>query len=142
MTPSARGSSKDHEAIQNRAHEFAAAWNRHDARAMAAAFAEDGDLIDPFGRVCKSRSEVENLLRQQHAGPLKDSRYTQTIEGIRMLSPDLAICDTSAEVAGAKDPSGKPTTLKAHVTMVLKKNGDSWQVVASRPAVPLPAPGH
>jgi len=41
---------------------FAAAWNKHDAKAMAATWAKDGDLVNPFGRVAKGRAEVEGTV--------------------------------------------------------------------------------
>ena len=47
--------------IKARADEFAAAWNKHDTKAMADMWSTDGDLINPYGRVAKGRAEVEKL---------------------------------------------------------------------------------
>ena len=46
---------------------FVAAWNKHDTKALAAGWAPDGDLINPFGRWAKGRAEVEKLLGEQAA---------------------------------------------------------------------------
>ena len=45
----------DTAAIHARTQEFLAAWNRHDAKEMAAVWAPDGDLVNPFGRAAKGR---------------------------------------------------------------------------------------
>lgn len=137
MTPKAHPTSKDEESIQTRTQEFATAWNRHDVHAMSEIFAEDGDLINPFGKVAKSRAEVERLIGEEHAGPLKSSRISIKPENVRVLSSEIAIADSAYEITGARDPSGKEVNIRGHLTQVLKKQAGRWAVVSARPMVPL-----
>lgn len=138
MTPAAKGSSRDEQEIQNRIEEFVTAWNKHDPRAMSVVYAEDGDLINPFGRVAKSRADIEVMLREEHAAGLKDSRFSLKSEGMRFLTSDIAVTDHAFEVTGARDPSGKELNLSGHLTQVHKRHDNKWEVAASRPMIPVP----
>ena len=140
MTPAAKGSSREKEAIQNQIDAFVTAWNSHDSHAMSMIYAEDADLINPFGRIAKSRTEIETLFRDEHTGSLKDSYVSLMFEGLRLLTPEIAVSDHSFEVSGARDRSGKEATLRGHLTLAFKKNGDTWQIVACRPMIPAPNP--
>jgi uncharacterized protein (TIGR02246 family) len=140
MTPAAKGSSREKEAIHNQIDMFVTAWNDHDLWAMSMVYAEDADLINPFGRIAKSRTAIETLLREEHAGPLKDSCISLMFEGLRLLTPDVAISDHSFEVSGVRDQSGKKMILRGHLTLVFKKHGDTWQIAACRPMIPAANP--
>lgn len=132
--------SKEDQAIRSRFDEFVTAWNQHDPRTMSSLFAEDADLINPFGRAAKSRQEIEQMFRDEHSGPLKQSRMSLRFENVRFLAPDVAITNHAYELAGARDPSGKEITMHGHLTEVLKKNGGDWFFAAARPVVPLTLP--
>lgn len=140
MTPKAKLSPRDEESIQHRNQEFAAAWNRHDTHAMSVIFAEDGDLINPFGQQAQSRAEIEKLVTGEHAGPLKTSQLSMKQERVRLLAPDVAVVDSSYAITGAKSPSGKEVSIQGHLTQVFRKQGETWSVVAARPMVPAPRP--
>jgi len=142
MSAAPKISSKEEEAIHIRFDEFVSAWNTHNARAMSMAFSEDADVINPFGRVAKGRPEIERLFKDEHSGPLKDSRMTLRPENIRLLSPEIAITDHAFEITGVRDQNGKDApTMRGHLTEVLKKSGEIWLVVAGRPIVPIPTTG-
>ena len=140
MSPTAKTSTRDEEAIRSRTNEFVAAWNQHNPQAMAKVYQDGADMINPFGRVAKSRSEIEKLFKEEHAGSLKESRMALTPEGLRTLTPDVAVADYSFEVTGARDRSGKEISLRGHLTLVLQKQADQWLVAAARPMIPLPDP--
>jgi len=136
MTPAARGNSREKEAVHNQIDIFVRAWNNHDLWAMSMVYAEDADLIYPFGRAAKSRTEIETLFRDEHTGPFKDSCISLMFEGLRLLTPDVAVSDHSFEVSGVRDRSGKKTILRGHLTLVFTKHGDTWQIAACRPMIP------
>jgi uncharacterized protein (TIGR02246 family) len=136
-TATTKASTKDVQAIHGRIEEFVNAWNTHNPRAMSMVYADDADLINPAGRVAKSRAEIERLFTDEHAGLFKESRMAFKAEEIRLLSPDIAIIDEDFEVTGMRDPSGKEMTLRGHLTQALKKEGDTWWVVTSRPMTPM-----
>jgi len=124
------------EAIRQQVDEFVKAWNKHDAKALALLYADDADVINPNGRVARSRKEIETLFRDEHASVFKDSRMALRPAGIRLLSPDIAVGDYEFEVTGARDMAGRPTTLQGHLTDVFKRQGNSWMVAVSRPMIP------
>jgi len=84
----AKISSREEEAIRKQIDEFVAAWNRHNPQAMSMVFAEDADLINPFGRIAKSRIEIEKLFKEEHAGTLKNSHRELKFKGLRFLTQD------------------------------------------------------
>lgn len=140
MSPKALGTPKDEQAIRDTAAQFIAAWNRNDGRALAACFASDGDLINSAGRICRGRREVEKLALEGHAGPLKGSHMTMPQKHLRFLKPDLAIAEYDFEVSHVRGADGKESIMKGLTTVVLRKDGDSWLIVAARPMIPLPVP--
>jgi len=83
------------------------AWNRHDAQAYAANFAEDVDFTNVFGIPVHGRAAIE----RSHAAILRtmfrDSRLTVAATTVRFLRPDLAAVDVRWRMTGARDPEGK-----------------------------------
>src|SRR6202163_3356841 len=110
----AKISSREEESIRKQIDEFVAAWNRHNPQAMSMVYAEDADLINPFGRVAKSRTEIEKLFKEEHAGTLKNSHLALKSSGLRFLSPDAAVSDHTFEVTGAQDQAGKEMSMRGH----------------------------
>src|SRR5688572_16746766 len=86
----------DDQAIKDRVDQFQAAWNKHDAKAMAAIWAEDGDLINPFGATAQDRAEVEKVFNHEHAHAFKGSTYTTSAVTVRSVAPDVAVADIKA----------------------------------------------
>jgi len=139
-TATLTANSRESDALRTRFDEFVAAWNRHDTGTLTSFFAEDGDLINPFGKTAKSHPEIEQQFRDEHGGPLKKSRISLKFENCRFVAAEVAITDHAYEIAGVRDPTGKEMTMKGHLTEVWKKIGGNWLVAAARPAVPLPMP--
>jgi uncharacterized protein (TIGR02246 family) len=137
---SAQKAGKDEETVRQMQADFAAAWNKHDAKAMAALWAEDGDVINPAGKVAKGRADVEKLMAEEHATFAKGTTFTNNVTGVRFLKPDVALLDASYEIAGVMGPGGKAGSMKGLYTVVLVKKGGKWWVSSARPMVPLPEP--
>lgn len=121
-------------AVQYLASTFAAAWNRHDPKALADLFVEDGDLINPAGRVANGRAEIEALIRDEHSTYFKDSRMNQTVDRVRVLTPDLVIATNRCEVTGT------PMAHNVIATFVLRNERGTWRIVTARPMVPAQRP--
>ena len=64
--------SDDAEAIRRIEQMWDAAWNRHDAKALAALLSEDVDFVNVTGAWFKGRSEFEERMRQTHEGAFKN----------------------------------------------------------------------
>lgn len=122
---------------------FAAAWNKHDAKAMAATWAKDGDLINPFGRVAKGRAEIETMIQDEHSKAMKQSTYSPGTISIRFIEPEIAFVETDVEISGITGADGSTAPpLKVHVNRVVQKKDGKWWTVTARPVIypPHPAP--
>ena len=129
-------------ALHARAAEFKAAWDRNDAKAIAALWAPDGDLINPFGRVAKGRAEVEKLFQDEQTTIMKGTKFVFVSESAHEIAPDVALADWDIEVTGMKGPDGAAMPpLKHHVTVVWVKHDGQWWAAAARPVVYQPQPG-
>ncbi len=119
---------KDEAAIRALNEKFAAAWNKADGAAMAATYAEDGCLIDPFGVEARGRQAVQSLLTQTVTTFLKGSTTRVTIDYIRFLTPDMAFVDATQFINGAMSPEGEPLPeSQLHLVLnVVKKDGQWW----------------
>jgi uncharacterized protein (TIGR02246 family) len=133
--------SEDEAAIRQACANFAASWNKHDAKAMAATWAEEGDLINPFGAGAKGRAGIEKFFVEEHATVMRGTTYTAVEIKVRMLSPTIATTDWTSEITGMKDPSGAAQpAFKHHVFVIHEKKNGQWSVVSARAFSFLPAP--
>ena len=120
---------------------FAAAWNRHDTKAMAASWAKDGDLINPAGRVAKGRVEIEKLLQDEHATAFKTSTYTPGTLSIRFIERDLAVAESDTEISGITNPDGSSApVMKVHILRLVQKKDGVWSTLTARPVMYPVAP--
>lgn len=121
---------------------FAAAWNKHDAKAMAATWAKDGDLINPFGRVAKGRDEIETLIQDEHSKAMKQSTYSPGAMSVRFIEPDIAFVEQDVEISGITGSDGSAAPLmKVHINRVVQKKDGKWLTVTARPVIYPPHPG-
>jgi uncharacterized protein (TIGR02246 family) len=138
----ALGGGDETAAIRKSSADFAAAWNKHDPKAIAAFWATDGDLIDPDGKASVGRAEVEKYFTAEHTGNggLAHCTLETKKDSVRMLAADIALEDWDVILTGLK-PEGAPAPLPAQfhrVVVIKKKVGDTWQIEAARPGVPQP----
>lgn len=120
---------------------FAAAWNHHDAAAMAATWAQDGDLINPFGRVAKGRVAIQTMLTDEHSKVFRSSTYTPGQLSIRFIDPDVAVAESETAISGALNPDGTPApTMNVHIIRVIEKRDGKWLTVTARPVIYPAAP--
>jgi len=136
------GNRAGEDAIRRLSADFAAAWAKDDAKAMAALWAPDGDLINPWLRVAKGRVEIEKLFQDEHSAAMKGTTYGIKFDGVRFLGPDTAIAEWDSTISGMKGPDGSAMPpLPHHVTMVLQQKEGKWWIVAGRPMIAPPPPG-
>ena len=141
------GPDEDAAGIRSICGSFVIAWNAHDAKAMAAGFAEDGDMVGPDGVVTTGRAEIEKAFAAAHGaqGPMRESSLDVVKEPLRFVTSDVAVSDAVVHLTGAYGPDGtKAGQMTLLVTNVWKKSGGSWGIFANRvtvkPTEPAPAP--
>ncbi len=122
------------QAIRERVNEFTAAWNKHDAPALAAMWTKDGDLIDSAGRVARGQEQVRQMLEEKHATTMKDSTFSLlSIEKIRFLKSDIAVVDWRDVISGMRAQKGELLLpQKQMVTVVMALKQGKWMFAAIR----------
>jgi len=141
VTPAFAGNTDDAEILK--VHEdFAANWNKHDYKAMAAMFADDADLINPLGRMASGKTEIEKLYKDEQTTAFKASHFRSDCKaGVRKLKPDVATVTCSFEVTGGTLPDGNAMpTLKGLYTATMVKTTGTWRVIVGRPMIPFAPP--
>jgi len=117
------------------------AFNKGDAKAAAALFAEDSDVISPFGVPGKGRAGAEKVIAGDLAGALKGSTNTFTAEDVRQLAPNVLLVDATHESQNMTGPDGKKMTGKLHLVLVMVRGKDKKLTIgAARPYMFLPPP--
>lgn len=120
---------------------LADAFNKGDAKAAAALFTEDADVISPFGVPGKGRAGAEKVIGADMAGPMKGSTNTFTAETVREIAPNVYLVDATHESQGMTGPDGKKMTGKLHLTLVMVRGKDKKLMVsAARPYMFMPPP--
>lgn len=119
----------DEKAIRAAAASFAQAFNAGDAKALAAHWRPDGDLVDDSGRSFQGRDAIEREYKAffaEHPGATLEVE----VDTIRTAGPNLAIEDGNARVRS--EPNG-PSTLGRY-TAVHLKDGGKWLMTSVREA--------
>ncbi len=119
-------------------------WNRRDARAYAALFTEDCDVINVVGWWWKGRDEVERKLTEAFRFVFRDSRLTITEVETRFLRSDVAVAHARWTMTGARTPPGIPEPREGIQTLVFTRQSGRWLMAAfqntnSVPERPFPA---
>jgi len=133
LTFTVRGQSKveaDEQAIVALMDRFMDAWNRHDAKAFAAVFAEDADFTNWRGTGASGRSRIEEFHAPMFASIFKNSHLKYTSIESRFIRPDVAAVDVRWEMTGVMDAQGnsRPDRLGL-LNFVMAKNDGQWQIL-------------
>jgi uncharacterized protein (TIGR02246 family) len=132
---------KDEDAIKARVAEFAAAFNKADAKVLAAMFSDDATLVNPVGKSAKGPAEIEKLITEDLTTFLKGTTSELKVVSYRAVGKDAAFIEVEQTVTGAKAPDGKALPpLTFHVPSLLLKKGKVWSIAELRPYAYLPTP--
>lgn len=121
-------------ALQQFVRDFISAWNRHDADAMASAFAPNGELLNTRGRLAVGRAAVQRLLSEEHATSMRASSAQMGLTRLRYLTATTVHADAQMTVAGVRAPDGRALPpVQMHVTFVARKLPEGWRYLVVRP---------
>jgi uncharacterized protein (TIGR02246 family) len=128
-----QGDPKDVAALQKAGEAFIEAFDKGDARALAAFWVEDGDFTDQTGRHLQGRAALEKAFQQAFSDN-KGLKLRINSASLRFLTPDVAVEDGTTEVIPA---DGGPPTSARYTIVHVKKNG-AWLLgsVRNAPAAP------
>ena len=114
----------------------AAAWSANDGTAFAAFFTDDGSLINPFGERADGRAALTAMYSEYFGGMLKGTTTSISVAHVRPVGPDHAVADAEQTIYAENGD----VVLALHVVNLLRRDGDEWRLVDSRPYAFLPAP--
>jgi uncharacterized protein (TIGR02246 family) len=117
------------QAIEAIASRLVAAWNRHDATAFAALYAEDADFTNVFGMSAHGRGQIEAFHAPIFRTMFRDSQLNATETRIRFIRPDVAAVDIRWEMTGARDPMGKEWPQRhGLLNLIATEAGGQWAI--------------
>jgi uncharacterized protein (TIGR02246 family) len=116
-----------------RAQEFIAAFEKGDAKAVAAFWTENADYTDQTGREFKGRAAIEKMYEKFFAGK-KGMKLNIIVISARMVGTDVALEDGITEVTPAE--GGLPSAARFSAVLV-KKDGE-WYLESVRDSIPHP----
>ncbi len=114
------------------------AWNRHDAKAYANLFSEDGDCVNVVGWWWKERAEIEKKLTAAYAFVFRESVLTITDVDVKFPAPGMAIAHVRWTMVGARTPEAFPKPQQGIQTQLLQKQNGKWLIVAFQNTNALP----
>ena len=128
------------QAIDNLARALEAAWNRHDAHALAAIFAEDAEFTNVFGMLAEGRAAIEALHAPLFKTMFTDSHLSVGETRVRLIRADVASVDIKWSMTGARDPHGKPWPERVGLlNWIVTRHGGRWLIDVSH-NMDLPSP--
>jgi uncharacterized protein (TIGR02246 family) len=131
--PKAEAKAEEKALDKERRAAFIAAYNKGDAKAVAAFWTPDATCVDPDGREYKGRAAIEKLYERVFADN-KGAKLAIHVTTIKQLTPDVVLEDGITEVTPAD--GGFPTAA-AFSAILVKKDGE-WYVQSVRETEPQP----
>jgi len=120
------------------ADQFAAAWNKGDATAIAALHAEDAVRLNGDGTVASGRAAIAKGMTEALGGMWKDSRLTITPNQYKRVTDDVYVGEGTYRISGGTPPAGAPTSGSYMNTMA--RRGGRWMIAGSAVFSPPPPP--
>jgi uncharacterized protein (TIGR02246 family) len=112
----------DESAIRAAIKSYVAAYNRGDAKAVAAYWSESGEWINPSGQRFQGRLAIEKEMQTMFSEN-KGVRIEVINPSIRMVSPQVAIEEGTVRVIRPSEPPSDSTYLAVDV-----KEGGRWKL--------------
>jgi uncharacterized protein (TIGR02246 family) len=136
----ASAQSKD-PAVEKLAADWAAAFTRADAKALASLYTDNAIRVTPESGRIVGRDAIGKEFATNFAGPWKGAAIKITTGDLQVVAPDIAVGEGTYEVTGVKGPDGKPVPpIKGtYVNTLVKKNG-AWLLASNAAVLPAAPP--
>jgi uncharacterized protein (TIGR02246 family) len=119
----------DEHAIRAVMDRFMDAWNRHNAKAFAAVFAEDADFTNVRGNGASGRAKIEDFHAPMFATIFSKTHQEYTDIKTRLIRRDVASVDVHWKMTGAIDAEGNPRPEREGLlSFVMAKNAGRWEI--------------
>jgi uncharacterized protein (TIGR02246 family) len=130
LAEDAKSNPKEAAAIQKQAEAFVAAFDKGDAKALAAFWAPDGDYTDQSGKRLVGREAIEKAFEGLFSD-VKGLKVGINSLALRFVTADVAIEDGVTEVY---PPNGQPPSRARYTIVHVKKDGQ-WLLSSVRDAM-------
>ncbi|HYJ11335.1 MAG TPA: SgcJ/EcaC family oxidoreductase [Polyangiaceae bacterium] len=123
------------------------AWNRHDAKAWSASFADDADFVNVLGMLFQGRAEIERRHADLFGSIFARSQVVVTTRKVRSVGKTAAVAETDHELRNYdRLPDGiRPTdadgTLRTRLKYDWELTPSGWRIVSAQNTAVLPLPG-
>ena len=125
----------DEESIRATVESYVAAYNRGDAKAVAAHWSDSGEWISPSGQAVRGETGHREGNAVHCSTRTKECRIEVVNPSIRMVSPDVAIEEGTVRVIHPSEPPSESTYLAVDV-----KERGQWKLNTVR-ETEVPSPG-
>jgi len=124
-------SREDDEAIRKVIAGTTEAFNKHDAKAFAAFYAPDAELVTVRGERMKGATEIEKGLATIFATRATAATLKTLDLSIRLIKPDVAIAHVTNEMSGVENSKreSQPPHRELSIRVLVKDEG-KWRVTA------------
>jgi uncharacterized protein (TIGR02246 family) len=125
--PAGSAQSSEEKAVMASAEAFTAAFNKADAKAIAALWTKDGEYVDETGRVLRGREAIE----KEYAAFLAANpglKMESTVSSVKIVRGNAAF---ERGTTVLKKPNGALVS-KGRYTAVLLREGDKWLMAGVR----------
>jgi uncharacterized protein (TIGR02246 family) len=130
--------SADLTAIEKSADAFTEAFNKGDAKAIAALFTPEAEYVDGFGRVFHGRDEIETLF----AEAFKDDSGMKIVidmESVRLVSAGVLIEEGATRIESKDDA---PLTQSRYIVLHARQPDGKWLMASCRTTRDVPITPH
>jgi uncharacterized protein (TIGR02246 family) len=138
--PAGVGHDRDLAALQELRERQEEAWARGDARAYAAVYTPDADVITFNGDHLSTRAGIEEGMAYYFATYLSGTRLLQQDERVRFVEPDLVVIVRSGCVLWPGESACTEEALSVNTNVAVKRHGrwlyTSFQNTRVRPLEP------
>jgi uncharacterized protein (TIGR02246 family) len=122
---------EDEEAIKRVIAGSTEAFNKHDAKAFAAFYAPDAELVTVRGERMKGAAEIERGLATIFATRATAATLKTLDLSIRLIKPDVALAHVINEMSGVVNGKGEKQPPHRELSIrVLVKDEGNWRVTA------------
>jgi len=112
---------------------FARDWGAHDARALAALFAEDADFLSLTGGAAEGRSQIAELLAGELAGAFSRARLVTGKTKLRPVGPESCVLLQRFVLTGIVHEDGSDAgRIGAVLAATMGLGADGWEIVAAQ----------
>ena len=123
----------DHLDASHLAVDIATAWNRGDAGALAALFAEDADFVNVVGLWWNRRRAIEKAHAYGFERIFSDAKMTVETVKTRQLRPDVHIVHMKWRMDGQNMPDGTPAGSRNGImSLVAQRDRDGFRIVSAQ----------